>query len=424
MNEKLKRILKRKAEIRAKLQANVEGTIELTEEDIKALQGELEDLNKEEEAAVEEAEQEEQRNRANGMTDIVNRGNSGNSLRKILQPGEEPEETQERTITKEEMKKRGKELKEQRAITVGSSEIALKKHTAEGVNKTFNEVSTLVDLVKVVPLNGGETYERGYVVSHGEGGDKDEDGNYKDAETKFAYATINKQEVTAYQEQPKAIKKLADEDYSREVIDGVGIAIRKKLSKDIMTGPGTNGKIQGIFTNPPKFAIDSKTDLEISKIDEDTLDDIVYSYGGEEDVQNDACLILNKLDLKAFKKVRYPDGKKVYDIVSKGNTGTIDGVPYVLNSACNPLSGKNTEVGKYCMAYGSLSNYELAVFSDIEVEESNDYKFKQGQIAHRGEGFFGGNVTAYNGFIRVKKAAVATVEETKPNTNQDDAGEI
>ena len=33
MNEKLKRILKRKKEIRAKLSANVEGTIELSDEE-------------------------------------------------------------------------------------------------------------------------------------------------------------------------------------------------------------------------------------------------------------------------------------------------------------------------------------------------------------------------------------------------------
>lgn len=416
MNEKLKRILKRKAEIRAKLTANVEGTVELTEEEISALNGELEQLNQEEEAVVEEAEQEEKRSKAAAMTDAINGKGGTINLRRIYKPGE-IEEAEERTITKEEMKKRGKELKEQRAITIGASEIALKKHTAEGVNKTFNEVSTLVDLVKIVPLNGGETYERGYVVSHGEGGDKDENGNYKETETVFNYATITKQEVTAYQEQPKAIKKLADEDYSQEVIDGIGIAIRKKLSKDILIGDGTDGKIRGIFTNPTKFAIKSDTDIEIEAINEDTLDEITYSYGGEEDVQNDACLILNKLDLKAFKKVRYPDGKKVYEIISKGNTGTIDGVPYVLNSACNALSDKNTAEGKYCMAYGSLSNYELAVFSDIEVEESNDYKFKQGQIAHRGDAFFGGNVTAHNGFIRVKKTA--PVKQTIDN-----AGEI
>ena len=52
MNEKIKRILKRKAEIRAKLDAQIQGTIELTEEEIQALQGELTNLNAEEEAVL------------------------------------------------------------------------------------------------------------------------------------------------------------------------------------------------------------------------------------------------------------------------------------------------------------------------------------------------------------------------------------
>lgn len=407
MNEKLRKILKRKKEIRAKLDAQIQGTIELTEEEIKALQGELENLNEEEEAAVEEAEQDEQRKNAEELTKRSQNGNM--QLRRIAKPGEEiGNQEEERELTPAEKRQRGKDLKEQRAITVGSSEIIAPRHTAEGLTKTFNEVSTLVDLVKVTPLNGGEAYQRGYVAGYGEGGAQDDEtGDYEDVETKFNYADINKQEITAYQEQPKAVKKLADAAYGDEIVKGIGISIKKKLSKAILTG---YKQIVGIFQNPNKFAINKNTDIGISSIDENTLDEIVYTYGGDEDVENDAALILNKKDLKAFKKVRYPDGKKVYEIVNNGNTGTIDGIPFVINSACKAISDATTNVDDYCMAYGSLSNYELAVFSDLEVEESNDYKFKQGQIAHRGDGFFGGNVVAKNGFVRVKKAA-AQVDE-------------
>lgn len=407
MNEKLRKILQRKKEIRAKLNAQIEGTVELTDEEIKALQGELENLNEEEEAAVEEAEQDEQRKNAEELTKRSQNGNI--QLRRIAKPGEEiGDQEEERELTPAEKRQRGKDLKEQRAITVGSSEIIAPRHTAEGLTKTFNEVSTLVDLVKVTPLNGGEAYQRGYVAGYGEGGAQDdENGEYEDVETKFNYADINKQEITAYQEQPKAVKKLADAAYGDEIVKGIGISIKKKLSKAILTG---YKQIVGIFQNPNKFAINQNTDIGIASIDENTLDEIVYTYGGDEDVENDAALILNKKDLKAFKKVRYPDGKKVYEIVNNGNTGTIDGIPFVINSACKAISDATTNVDDYCMAYGSLSNYELAVFSDLEVEESNDYKFKQGQIAHRGDGFFGGNVVAKNGFVRVKKAA-AQVDE-------------
>ena len=405
MNEKLRKILQRKKEIRAKLNAQIEGTVELTDEEIKALQGELENLNEEEEAAVEEAEQDEQRKNAEELT----KRNKVGELRIVNRPGEEKrnaDDSEELTI--DEKSKRGKALREKRAITVGSSQIAVPKYTANGVKGTFNEVSTLIDLVTVTPLEGGESYERGYVVSHGEGGAIDNDGNYHQADTVFNYAEINKQKITAYSEEPEEVKRLADAAYHDEIVKGMTIATKKKLSKDILVGDGTKGRLQGIFTNPNKFAIDSNTDIEISVIDNKTLNKIIYAYAGDEDVVADACLILCKKDLQEFANVKTNDGKDYYDIEINGNTGKINKVPFVLNSAANSL--KTANVGDYCMAYGSLSNYEVALFSALEVKESEDYKFKEGQIAHRGSVFAGGNVVAHNGFVRVKKAA-AEVEE-------------
>ena len=56
------------------------------------------------------------------------------------------------------------------------------------------------------------------------------------------------------------------------------------------------------------------------------------------------------------------------------------------------------------MAYGNLKNYQLTIFSDIDVKRSTDYKFKEGMIANRGVVFAGGNVVSYNGFLRIKKS--------------------
>lgn len=406
MNEKLRKILKRKKEIRAKLDAQIQGTVELTEEEIKALQGELEDLNEEEEAAIEETEDQEERQVAEELTKRA----KNKELRIVNKPGEEKRNATPTTeLTYEEREKRGKALKEKRSITVGSSEIAVPKYTAKGVKGTFNEVSTLIDLVTITPLEGGESYERGYVISHGEGGETDDNGNYKDTETKFGYAEINKQKVTAYSEEPEEVKRLADAAYHDEIVKGMTIATKKKLSKDILVGPGTKGRLQGIFTNPTKFAIDKNTDIEIKDIDNTTLNKIIFAYGGEEDVVADACLILNKNDLQGFSNVKTTDGKNYYDIEINGNTGRINKIPFVLNSAAKSLTNSKTVEGEYCMAYGSLSNYEVALFSELEVKESEDYKFKEGQIAHRGSVFAGGNVVAYNGFVRVKKGALETV---------------
>ena len=292
-------------------------------------------------------------------------------------------------------------------------------HTAPDLNQTTNPVSALIDMVKVVPLNGGETYERGFVKDYGadDGGSTTEGGAYNDVEPSFGYATIEKQKVTAYTEEPEEMQKLPNADYDSVIEGSVSKAIRRYLSRQILVGDGSTSKLKGIFYNPTKEServIDPATDIDtITAIDDGTLDEIIYSFGGDEEVEGVATLILNKQDLKAFAKLRDNQGRKVYTIVNRGQTGTIDGVPFVINSACAAISNTATAEGAYEMAYGYLQNYELAVFSDIDVRRSDDYKFKNGQTAFRASMFAGGSVAAWNGFIRVKKATTTSGEESQ-----------
>ncbi len=292
---------------------------------------------------------------------------------------------------------------------ISSTSTVLTQHTASDVKPTFNEVSSLIDRVKVVPLPGGESYKRGFVKGYGTGGHTAEGADYNTAEPTFGYAEMTKTKITAYCEEPEEIAKLAPADYDGVISGSTEIAVRKFLSKQILIGQGGAGKLYGIFYNPKDSnddIIDRNTDISIPAIDKNTLDEIIYAYGGDEDVEDIATLILNKMDLKAFATLRLEDGKKAYTVVNHGNTGTIDGVPYIINSACNAVSNSATTAGSYCMAYGPLSNYELPVFSDMDIQRSTEFKFKQGQIAHRADIFVGGNVAAYNGFLRVKKKSV------------------
>lgn len=291
-----------------------------------------------------------------------------------------------------------------------SAGAAMPVHTAADVNETFNDVSSLVDRVKNVQLEGGETYQRGFVKSYGDGaGATAEGADYNPSEPTFGYVTIKKEKITAYTEEPEEMVKLPNADYDSVVEGSVTKAIRRYLSRQILIGDGSTSKFKGIFHNPTEAAekvIDPATDITtITAIDDGTLDEIIYSYGGDEEVEDVAVLILNKKDLKAFAKLRDKQGRKVYTIVNHGNTGTIDGVPYIINSACKAISDAKTAAGDYNMAYGPLQNYEMAIFSDIDARKSTDYKFKQGQIAYRADIFAGGAVAAYNGFVRVKKAS-------------------
>jgi len=302
----------------------------------------------------------------------------------------------------EAAKKRGTDLKEMRSVTVASTGIILPAHQATDIRGTFNEVSSLIDNVASKPLMGGESFKQPYVAGYGTGDYKAEGLDYADAEPTFGYAQINKAKVTAYAEDTEELVKLPAADYDGEVQKGIRIANRKKITREILVGTGATNHLAGIFS-AAATAIDATTDIDFAEIDELTLDEIIFSFGGDEDVEDAAVLILNKKDLKAFAQLRTADGKKIHTIVSKGNYGTIDGIPYLINSACYAISDAATSTGQYSMAYGPLSNYLLTIFSDMDIQRSTDYKFKQGMIAHRGSIFVGGNVVSKNGFLRVKR---------------------
>lgn len=295
------------------------------------------------------------------------------------------------------------------AITTTDGSVVIPQYTSPDIMPTFNNVSSLIDRVKTVPLPGGESYKRPFVESYGDGaGSTNEGADYNLSEPNFGYAEIVREKITAYAEEPEEMVKLPDADYDGVVEESVTRAIKRYASRQILIGPGGTGKFRGIFYNPAEEdeqIIDPATDITtITAITETTLDEIIYSYGGDEEVEDVAVLILNKKDLKKFAMLRDKQGRKVYTIKNHGNTGTIDEVPYIINSACTEVGGT---AEAYCMAYGPLSNYEVAVFSDIDARKSEHYKFKQGQIAYRADVFMGGNVVAKNGFIRVKNPAAA-----------------
>lgn len=383
----LQEILARKAEIRTLLQGD-------QEVDLAILETELRELD-------EAQKQVETRQRLLKEAEVINNNDEPETRTVVETFNNEPPQ---QDLELETSEKRGQALMENRAVTVGSGNVVLPKHTASDIRPTFNEVSTLIDRVSTKTLKGGESYQQPYLESYGEGDYTTEGNDYANTETKFGYADITKAKITAYSEDTEELQKLPAADYDGEVMKGITVATRKKITREILIGTGATNRLIGIFSTAAK-AIDPTTDLEISKIDASTLDDIIYSYGGDEDVEDAAVLILNKKDLKAFAKLRTDDGKKVYNVVSNGNSGTIDGVPFIINSACKAVSDAATTAGQFNMAYGPLSNYQLTIFSDMDVQRSTDFKFKQGMIAHRGSVFAGGNVISKNGFLRVKKAA-------------------
>jgi HK97 family phage major capsid protein len=186
-------------------------------------------------------------------------------------------------------------------------------------------------------------------------------------------------------------------------------AIRRKIGAQILVGAGGANALTGIYNAPANVMPTASVDVSISAIDENTLDSIVFGYGGVESVEGGQWLVLNKSDLAAFAAVRATTGQKLYNITLNGMVGTISSdrsynVNFVINSAAPALSAAGTASGAYTMVYGSPSVYEMPVFSQIEVMESMDFKFQSGQMSFRAAVWTGGNVAKYKGFTRVKKA--------------------
>jgi HK97 family phage major capsid protein len=296
-------------------------------------------------------------------------------------------------------------MREQRAVTTTSG-IVIPSFTSNTLNPAFNQISSIVDGVHHTNLQGGESYQKGYIIGTAEGTYTAEGAQAANTDMTFGYADINKNKITAYSEVTEELLKLSNVDYAGEIQNGIQTSIRMKLARQVLVGEGGTSALVGIFS-ANAAAIDAATDLSLSAITDETLDQIVFTYGGDEDVEGTAVLILNKLDLLAFAKVRTSTKQKFYDIQTRGNVGTINGVPFIINSACAQLTATADATTPYCMAYGNLANYELTTFSPIEVAFSKDYKFREGMIAHRGVVFAGGNVAHKNGFLRIKRAAKA-----------------
>lgn len=414
MKDKLMKLLQAKEEQRQALVAKSEKSEDVNElrsihADIEKLNGEISELRgmiadiEKSGGADEEIDE---------RTKAVNSAEGQKQEQRFYQPGQgfkvvsdAPAEDRDQKA-REESEKRGKALKENRSVTIATTGIILPQHQATDIRPTFNEVSSLLDRVFIKPLPGGESFKQPYIKGYGIGDYTAEGGDYATAEPTFGYAEINKTKITAYAEDTEELQKLPAADYDAEVIKGIRIAARKKITREILVGDGSTGHLVGIFSDKAT-AIDANTDLELAEINNNTLDEIIFSYGGDENVEDAAVLILSKADLKKFSQLRTSDGKKFHNIVTNGNVGTIDGIPFIVNSACKPLSAAGTAAGEYCMAYGPLSNYMLCVFSDMDVQRSTDYKFKQGMIAHKGSIFLGGNVVSKNGFLRIKKASAA-----------------
>lgn len=295
---------------------------------------------------------------------------------------------------------------EQRAIT--TTGVLLENKYKREIAENFNEVAQTIDLVDAFALDGGNSYDVAFQITDGEGDYTAEGATFTNDEGTFGTASTGRAKITNSAIVTDEVANLPNADYLTRIVNSVTKSIRKKISNQIIAGAGGANQLKGIY-NAPTGTVPSTYVVEETAIDGDTLRNIVFAYGGDEDITSPATLFLSKLDLAAFAAVKATDGRPYYKIEYSGASGYIqeseDGlrVPYTINSACNSLSASATEAGTKTMVYGVPTNYEMPIFSNLTIKRSDERYIDQGKIGFFGSIIVGGVVNKYKGFIPVVK---------------------
>lgn len=273
---------------------------------------------------------------------------------------------------------------ETRSVLVSSGKIATPTGVS-GINDAFNNVSSIVDQVKVEDCTGMGSNKVAYVKKRATADVTAEGADYNESELEFDFVTISPSTVTTIAYLSKQVQKQSPLAYAAKVRECSLNALRAKTGHIIVS------KILN------SALVVNKTD--ITAIDEFALRKIALAYGGNENVVGNAVLYLNKEDLISFGDVRGKNEKKsTFEIIpnkENPNTGVIqDGGLSVSYSIHSGLT-------KGTMLYGQPKNCEMDLFSDYEISVSDDFKFGQGLIAVRGDVEMGADVVAAEGFIKV-----------------------
>ena len=275
-------------------------------------------------------------------------------------------------------------------------------------------VGAIIDQVQVVDLTGMAAYLEPYVISEPDAvGAKVSTAagtaRTASADPTFGVARLAPYELTTTSYVDRNISRLTPANYYAKVFSMAMKSMRRDTVKMIFNGDGqATNDMFGIKTakNMAGSAIFSA--LEVSAIGPDLLTELMFAYGGDEELGGSCRLYLNKKDLLALGKLRGTDEKRrLFDIVpdaANPNTGTIrEGgtiVPYSISSKLTALSASTAGAAAIqTMVYGDPQNYELGLFGDYTVRVDESIKGVERMLTILGDAMVGGNLVVDKGFV-------------------------
>ena len=263
------------------------------------------------------------------------------------------------------------------------------------------QVSSLLNQVNVQNLHGLASWEEPYVVSDmaAQGGDvAANSGKLRTAsDPTFAKAGMAAYEATVTSFVDKKLGQLSPVDYAAKIQQMALRALhRKAISLMINGDDAASPKMYGFLNAKNTDGGNIFATSTATAINEDTLNKLVYGYGGDELLGGNARLMLTKPNLEAFGNLKGTNEKLpfyeiAFDAATGGNTGTIKRggliVPYTI---CSAIGVKN-------LAYGDPFNYMLALFSDYVIGVDNSYKAGERLATILGDVTLSGNLTVDKG---------------------------
>ncbi|MGN1118668.1 MAG: phage major capsid protein [Acutalibacteraceae bacterium] len=293
---------------------------------------------------------------------------------------------------------------EVRAMLVSSGDIATPT-SVSGINDGIGSSNNALDLfTNVVDCKGMGSNRVAYEDEEIEAAGPQTAGEGTDApekEAKYKYLEIRPETLSCYSEISKQTKRQSPLAYESKVSANARKALRKAVLKKAIKAIQTSELVE---------------EIEMPKLDVNTIKNLVLSYAGDETVDGNGVVFLNKHDLKALGDIRGTNEKKaIFDVIpdtNNTNTGIIkDGALSVRYCLCADVPAlSKTEAGetaKRTILYGKPGCLEIDLFSDYEVNTSEDAAFRKLMISIVGDVDVGCAVTFKNGFIAATIPATA-----------------
>lgn len=390
MNERVNEIQERLAAISTEVESATGDALTALETESRNLLDELDTIQK-------EAQKRQQ------LRQSVAQGTAGRPMPGIApdQPSEEERSANEFVKTR----RMAVNTDQTRAVLISGGTLATPTEVS-GINDIAGaKVSSIIDMVRVVNCSGMSANRVAYVAEDvGEAATQTEGSAATAKEPTFAYIDITPTSVAVTAQISKQAKKQTPLNYSEKVRNQALLALRKKAASLV------TAKLKASALNDTVNATVSTGASKVGVIDEKTLRNLALALGGDEGIGS-GVLFLNKADLIAFGDVRGTNEKRaIYEITpdsSNPNTGIIrDGglsVRYCLNSNLTACAGTAQPASSgsnlVTMIYGDPMALELDLFSDYEIQVSEDFAFTSLMDTIRGDVELGADVVVKKAFI-------------------------